>query len=270
MEDVYKLGEFPLTVAAGGKALAGDIDGDGMMEVVFVRGDAGLDYRYVPHQVVSAGAYRLDGTLLWRIGDDGAPAGEFDADFPAQLVDIDGDGRLEFVCVMQKRLCVYDGETGRQKRSFPLPADDAHDCIVCCDLTGRGFLGDILLKNRYERLWALSLAADGTLKVLWEHAGNIGHYPLAVDINGDGYDEVMAGYDLLVVMQGFGRARRLSVGGRRVCRRTLGAVRRRERHLPVRRRRHRAVAVHGFGGVAARGAGALCCGHGFHADFRLG
>ena len=197
MDTVYKLGEFPLTVAAGGKALVGDIDGDGMMEAVFIKGDSGLDYRYVPHQVASAAAYRLDGTLLWQVGDDSGTAGEFDADFPAQLVDIDGDGALELVCVMQKQLLVLAGATGAEKHRFALPAADAHDCIIVCDLTGRGYTGDLLLKNRYERLWAMSLTDDRALQLLWEHRGNIGHFPLAVDINGDGHDEVMAGYDLL-------------------------------------------------------------------------
>lgn len=197
MDAVYKLGEFSLSFAAGGKGLLGDIDGDGVMEAVFVKGDSERDFRYVPHQVASAAAYRLDGTLLWTLGDDSGKAGEFDADFPAQLIDIDGDGKLELVCVMQKQLLVIEGSTGKEKCRFALPAEEAHDCIITCNLTGRAHRGDIILKDRYNQLWALSLTASGELKLLWTHTGNVGHYPLAVDINADGFDEVMAGYDLL-------------------------------------------------------------------------
>lgn len=197
MDKVYTLGEFTLEFAAGGKALLGDINGDGMMEAVFVKGDTGRDFRYVPHQVVSAAAYRLDGSILWTCGDDSAPAGEFDADFPAQIADIDGDGKLEFVCVMQNALHVFDGATGTIKCRAALPSPEAHDCLIICNLTGRTFRGDLVLKDRYEHLWACSLESDGTLKTLWTHTGNVGHFPLAVDINGDGFDEVMAGYDLL-------------------------------------------------------------------------
>ncbi|MNJ48785.1 hypothetical protein D3C77_439890 [compost metagenome] len=42
-------------------------------------------------------------------------------------------------------------------------------------------------------MWALTREFE----LLWTHEGNIGHYPWVYDLNGDGYDEVMAGYDLL-------------------------------------------------------------------------
>ena len=43
-------------------------------------------------------------------------------------------------------------------------------------------------------MWAL----DGDFNLLWTHSGNLGHFPLAYDIDGDGFDEVMAGYDMAV------------------------------------------------------------------------
>jgi hypothetical protein len=42
-------------------------------------------------------------------------------------------------------------------------------------------------------MWALT----DQFELLWTHTGNLGHYPWVYDINGDGYDEVMAGYDML-------------------------------------------------------------------------
>ncbi len=42
-------------------------------------------------------------------------------------------------------------------------------------------------------MWAM----DHDFNVMWTHHGNIGHFPYAYDINGDGFDEIMAGYDCL-------------------------------------------------------------------------
>ena len=49
------------------------------------------------------------------------------------------------------------------------------------------------MKDRYKTLWAL----DHDFNLLWKHEGNPGHFPWVYDIDGDGKDEVMAGYDML-------------------------------------------------------------------------
>ena len=187
------ISKFDITAAGHGKGLLGDIDGDGRMEVVFVQADGGIDDRYVPHQVTCATAYRLDGTLLWQTGSpDGNPGG-FGSDFPAQLYDIDGDGALELLCVMDKRFWVLEGATGRVKESRELPGENAHDCIIIANLSGKKHADDIILKDRYRHMWAL----NREFELLWTHEGNLGHFPWCSDVNGDGFDEVMAGYDLL-------------------------------------------------------------------------
>ncbi len=175
------------------KMLLGDVDGDGRMELVMVQPDGGIDDRYVPHQVQCVTAYNLDGRLLWQVGEPDEQAGGPGSDYPAQLYDIDGDGMLEVLCVMHKRFLILDGRTGRTKRSFPLPASEAHDCIIIANLRGLAYPQDIILKDRYRKLWAL----DRDFRLLWTHEGNIGHYPWVYDIDGDGCDEVMAGYDML-------------------------------------------------------------------------
>ena len=114
-------------------------------------------------------------------------------DFPAQIYDIDGDGSLELLCVSRGKFLVLDGKTGSVKEEHALPDPEAHDCIIIANLSGNPHPSDIILKNRYEKLWAL----DRSFNVLWTHAGNVGHFPWAYDINGDGFDEVMAGYDML-------------------------------------------------------------------------
>lgn len=175
------------------KMLLGDLNGDGRMEIVMVQADGGIDDRYVPHQVQCVTAFDMDGQLLWQVGEPDDKAGSAGSDYPAQIYDIDGDGCLEVLCVMHKRFLILDGKNGRTKRSFPLPADEAHDCIIIANLRGLPVPQDILLKDRYRRLWAL----DQDFQLLWTHEGNIGHYPWVYDIDGDGCDEVMAGYDML-------------------------------------------------------------------------
>ena len=193
MKPVYEISNFDITPAGGGKGLLGDIDSDGRMELVFVQADSGIDDRYVPHQITCVTAYRLDGTLLWQVGKAMEVPGDFGSDFPAQICDFDGDGQLEIVCVMEKKYCVLDGRTGQCKKQYDLPADEAHDCIILADLTGRGARRDVILKDRYFHMWAL----DNEFNLLWTHEGNLGHFPWVSDVNGDGYDEIMAGYDLL-------------------------------------------------------------------------
>lgn len=192
------------------KLLLGDIDGDGRMELVCVQPDGGIDDRYVPHMAVCLTAFSLTGELLWQVGEPTESPGGPGSDYPAQIADIDGDGRPEVLAVMGKVLFGLDGATGRVKKEFPLKnlprlasrdprfpeggeCPNAHDCIIVANLRGKDTPGDMILKDRYHNMWAL----DEDFNLLWTHSGNVGHFPLACDINGDGRDEVMAGYDLL-------------------------------------------------------------------------
>lgn len=171
----------------------GDINGDGRMEIVMVQPDSDLDDRYFPHSVYSATAFDLNGNILWQIGTPDENAKPSGADIPAQIYDIDGDGELEFICAQDDKLKYYGGKTGALKREIPLPGPDAHDCIIIANLTGGARAENIIVKNRYEKLWALD--KDGN--VIYEHIGNVGHYPWPYDLDGDGKEELVAGYDVL-------------------------------------------------------------------------
>lgn len=175
------------------KMLLGDLNGDGRMEMLLVQPDNRQDVRYIPHQVQCLTAYDLEGNLLWQTGKPDPGAGSQGSDYPAQIVDIDGDGHLEVVCVMENRVLVINGHDGSVRSSHELPDPEAHDCIIVANLTGSPRTRDIILKDRYRRLWAM----DHQFNVLWTHEGNPGHFPWVYDLDGDGYDEVMAGYTLL-------------------------------------------------------------------------
>lgn len=191
--EVFEIGTIDISAAKGDEALLGDLDGDGRMELLVVQADSDIDDRYVPHQVTCLTAYRLTGEILWQIGTPLAKSGGRGADYPVQIHDIDGDGALEVLCIMNGKFLILDGKSGALKEQHDLPDEEAHDCIIIANLSGNAYPSDIILKNRYRKMWAL----NRQWKLLWTHKGNIGHFPLVYDINGDGYDEVMAGYDLL-------------------------------------------------------------------------
>lgn len=192
--DAFLLNKIDISKAGKNcKILLGDINGDGRMELVCVQPDGGIDDRYVPHQITCLTAFSLTGEMLWQHGTPVNEPGGFGSDFPAQVYDIDADGRLEVLAVMDKKFKIISGTDGSLKKEYNLPDEMAHDCIIIANLTGNPTPQDIILKNRYHKMWAM----DKNFNLLWTHEGNIGHFPLAFDINGDGLDEVMAGYDLL-------------------------------------------------------------------------
>ncbi|ANY70077.1 hypothetical protein BBD42_28950 [Paenibacillus sp. BIHB 4019] len=193
-ESVYTLGSIDIREAGPRcKMLIGDLDGDGRMELLLVQPDNRQDVRYIPHQVQCLTAYDLQGKLLWQHGRPDPDAGKQGSDYPVQIYDLDGDGRLEVLCIMEDRFLLLDGATGTVKESYDLPDPHAHDCIIIANLSGGEHASDIILKDRYHKLWAL----NRHFELLWTHEGNPGHYPWVYDLDGDGKDEVMAGYDLL-------------------------------------------------------------------------
>lgn len=188
------LGEIDISSAGKNcKMYIGDLTGSGRMDLLLVQPDGNIDDRYVPHQVEAMTAYSLDGDILWQVGQPSENPGGPGSDYPVQIYDIDGDGYNEVLCVMNKQFLILDGKTGQLKERYDLPADEAHDCIIIANLTGKDVPQDIILKDRYAQLWAL----DRQFHLLWTHKGNVGHYPWVFDLDGDHYDEVMAGYDLL-------------------------------------------------------------------------
>ncbi|GGI45097.1 hypothetical protein GCM10008018_10390 [Paenibacillus marchantiophytorum] len=137
------------------KMLLGDLNGDGRMEILLVQPDNRQDVRYIPHQLQCLTAFDLEGHLLWQTGKPDSGAGSRGSNYQAQIADIDGDGHLEVLCVMDGRFMILNGQNGTVKTVHDLPSPEAHDCNIVANLTGGDFAGDIIVKDRYHHLWAL-------------------------------------------------------------------------------------------------------------------
>lgn len=171
----------------------GDIDGDGRLEIVMIKPSVTADERYFSRQIASATAYNVSGELMWQIGDPAIESDPYSGDLPAQIYDIDNDGKNEFIFIINNELCIADGKTSEIKKKVSLPSEYACDCIVIADLEGTGYPQNIIIKNKYSQMWAY----DVNLNIIWTFSGNIGNTPVAYDINGDGKDEILAGYNVI-------------------------------------------------------------------------
>lgn len=162
-------------------------------------------------------AIDLDGNVLWQLGEPSEKAdvlGKVAADIPLQVYDIDHDGVDEVIVGWEFEIRILDGRTGKVKHAAKTPIADEDDDSIhsvpfgiyaftrlnpdgirICNFRGLEKPSDILIKDRYCRVWAL----DDQLNLMWYYKSdtNTGHCPLPVDVDGDGRDEVLVGYQLL-------------------------------------------------------------------------
>ena len=191
-----------IDISAGGtyaRLLLGDVSGNGRMEIVTMQADYMSSDSSTGHYVQCLAAFDIaTGAMLWRIGTPTTQFGSQGTDIPAQIYDIDGDGYNEVLAVMNNpsQLRIFDGRTGQLKATRPLPNANARDAIMIANLRGLDFPQDIVLKDRYNQQWAY---AYDTWELLWYKSSGygLGHYPWPYDWDGDGRDEIMAGFRLL-------------------------------------------------------------------------
>ena len=180
----------------------GDLDGDGRLDMLFaqqvpkVRGDA-FD------QISCLTAVTLEGKVLWQQGRANPKNDLLTNDTPFQIHDLDGDGGTEVVLARDFQLQVLDGRTGKLLRSAWLPQMSPEikdrpyeinngDSLLFVDVSGAGAPRDILVKDRYRGFWIF----NRDLKPCSEGFGQTGHYPFAIDVNGDRREEFLIGYSL--------------------------------------------------------------------------
>ncbi|MBO5060216.1 MAG: hypothetical protein J6C82_04815 [Clostridia bacterium] len=194
METINFKTSINISSAGGGCAMRlGDIDGDGRMELIMIKPEAVSDKRYFSHKAAALTAISADGELLWQLGNTEGDETYTDFDLPVQIYDIDKDGKNEVIAVMGGELLIIDGKTAEIKKQIALPDKNIGGSVTIADLEGSGYAQNIILKNKFSHLWAL----DANLNVLWDFEGNIGHAPVVYDINGDGREEIIAGYNVL-------------------------------------------------------------------------
>ena len=179
----------------GAWVVAGDVDGDGEVELVTARNINENDV----HSTCTVAAYKLNGEKLWHWGGPGAGRAELHHDVACQLHDWDGDGCLEVVVAEARELVVLNGATGYERRrlSLPNPWAGLSDCLTFCDLRGVGRATDVLVKSRYNQIYAL----DQDWNILWSSDRPGGHptahQPWVCDVDHDGRDEVLVGAVML-------------------------------------------------------------------------
>lgn len=155
------------------------------------------------------------GEVLWQIGE---PSGlkenqNVTADLPFQIYDIDGDGNDEVIVSRDFKLMILDGKTGAVRTWIDTPyntepADQIlgiefqkHafdrlnvDAIRIVNVSGNSRPSDILIKDRYARIWIY----DDQLNLKWMfNHNNTGHFPYAYDFDGDGKDEIFSCYNMI-------------------------------------------------------------------------
>ena len=184
---------------AGRNARFGDLDGDGLPEMLIAQNIPRIGDNFI--QISCLTAVTFDGKVLWQLGRPDPRNGLLTADTPFQIHDIDGDGSNEIVMVKDFQLQIREGTTGRLRQSAPMPpalADNRlkpytltnGDSLAFLDLSGEGKRREFMIKDRYTHFWIY----NNHLEPLWKGQGQTGHYPYPFDVDSDGHEDLAIGY----------------------------------------------------------------------------
>jgi len=175
------VGKIDLRDFGGWVCRFGDLDGDGTADAVFVQ--------TVKQEISCTTAVNLEGKVLWQCGEPDKSRSRISSDAAMQIYDFDGDGDNEVMVIEGTMLRFLDGKTGKPEREARVPSNDS---ILIANFTGAERPGDLVIKDRYANIWTF----DNDLKPLWKASLNTGHYPMNVDLDRDGHDELLCGYTL--------------------------------------------------------------------------
>ncbi|MBC7330124.1 VCBS repeat-containing protein [bacterium] len=194
--------DFPPVEDSGGGIIVADLDGDGKMDYLITRKG------YVA-------AYRWDGGKLWvkevdiQVGGPAEKVGLPGHHGPGvQAGDIDGDKKTEVLFLTRdSTLHILDGVSGKGKYAIKIPnpeGTDRWEHLVLVNLRGKGDK-DLVLQatnnkgyrmGRYVSAFSLDDLLKGRVKPIWQRNDFLAcaHNGLrAVDLDGDGRDEIISG-----------------------------------------------------------------------------
>jgi len=172
-----------------------DVDTDGEREIVIAEKDKnGYGYRCL----------EFDGSERWHIPGIKNPTME-GGDRPIQAFDINGDDQNELVVVIDFEIQVREGKTAKliysQATPKPNPYYDSAnyryplllgDAICPAKLNTQDPPG-LYIKDRYTNIWLY----NHKLELQWHKALNTGHFPMPMDLEGDGVEELLVCHTLL-------------------------------------------------------------------------
>lgn len=183
-------------------------NGDGLLDCVLRFDNGNTEISRDPGVPVELEAFTNDGRFLWRrpLVDHMHSFGSAN-DAPVNVYDLDGDGRAEVICRVQEGdevfLGVLDGMTGKLLRKTPWPPmlTDFAKSSTRIQMSIAYLDGQrpaiVTQTGLYEN--EVFTAFDAGLKKLWEFRstaetnGSGAHYITAMDVDGDGRDEIFDG-----------------------------------------------------------------------------
>jgi len=203
---------FDTSAFPNNEAYPADIDGDGRTEILFLQG-MGIhqsdvfdptDRGPVPHEVKRIFALTAvdgEGRVRWQYGEPYTKSPKWPGHVVDQALccrDVNRDGRPEIVVLHREHLVMLDGATGAVLNSVELDADN-YTILILFEWRGETRL---LVKNSelgYEGYWYGDPACiyDSSLDLVAKIPKILGsgHSPRAFDIDGDGNEELLIGYE---------------------------------------------------------------------------
>ena len=189
----------------------GDLNNDGQTDFLLVQNMPYFGANY--NQITCLTAIDNSGNILWQSGKPDPENAWLSYDVAVQIHDIDDDGKSEVIMAQGEWIKVLEGATGKEKARYSVPSsailsgetswqEYKHyyrrdllpylnvDCFSFADLRGTGKPLDVIIKDRYTRLWAYT----NKFELLWTASANLGHFPFFHDSNKDGRQEVYIGY----------------------------------------------------------------------------
>lgn len=196
---------------AGGILFPADLDGDGQCEFLALQ-TPGLFHAQIHggpqnpgHDHFCLTAFNQHGDILWQVGQPWKhphPFASHGGERSLVFFDLDGDGQPEIHVIRGSTILRIEADTGQILANWPLPYDNF--VALCPAIVGHDPKDRRLLASPSNQSYdghahggpTLLFNAKGQILSSTDYHG-FGHDPIAVDLNQDGNDEWLVGYECL-------------------------------------------------------------------------